>query len=243
MAGYVVQARSTQRASDAQASLAFEAAERDKAEIKAGKQLERVQMQMAEWVKPLSMANLEVTYGWIATARELRLEGYLQMYALEWENQPATPHVEVYGTSASPTMYAAWGRAPFSQLPPEDLALLADPALRTRYCELCVHMLLPGLRRLCDIFVTKSHLNESLSPERLDSVLPGVGRGWKALLGSLSNVFCQMGVHAAQFESLAARWEAEQFDLLQPEWASSHFILAMLNVEMTKVVASKEVST
>ena len=42
MVGYAVQARSAQKASDARASLEQEAAERDKAEAKAGKQLERV---------------------------------------------------------------------------------------------------------------------------------------------------------------------------------------------------------
>ena len=51
MVGYAVQARSAQKASKAQASLEQEAAERDKAEAKAAKQLERVQLQMAEWVR------------------------------------------------------------------------------------------------------------------------------------------------------------------------------------------------
>jgi hypothetical protein len=139
------------------------------------------------------------------------------MYALEWFPQPATPHVEVFGSATSPAYYVAIGRAPYSQLPPEDLALLADdPGLRSRYCELCVHLLLPGLRRLYDILATKSHLNESLPPERLDPVFPGVGRGWKALIGSLTLVYSQMRVHAAQFESLAARWE-------QP-WAVGSFL-------------------
>ena len=46
-------------------------------------------------------------------------------------------------------MFTAFGRAPYAQLPPEDLALLAaDPALRARYCELAATVLLPPLRRL-----------------------------------------------------------------------------------------------
>jgi hypothetical protein len=43
-----------QQASTAQASLGREAAEREKVEVKAGKQLERVQLQMAEWVRPFN---------------------------------------------------------------------------------------------------------------------------------------------------------------------------------------------
>ena len=164
------------------------------------------------------------------------------MYALEWFPQPATPHVEVFASWARPAMYRAYDRAPFAQLPPEDLARLsADPELRSRYCELCVHLLLPWLRRVREIFATKSHLNESLPPERLDSMLSGVGRGWEAVVGTLTVLYFQMGVYAAQFESLAARWEGERFDLLQPEWASPHIILVMLNVQLLKVVAAKEV--
>ena len=64
------------------------------------------------------------------------------------------------------------------QLPPEDLALLAaDPTPRSRYCELAVTVLLPPLRRLSLLFTTKTHLNESLAPARLDPLLPGIGRG------------------------------------------------------------------
>jgi hypothetical protein len=69
MIGYVVQARSAQKASEAHASLEREAAERDKAEAKAGKQLERVQLQMAEWVRPLLMENQSLYFGWFMMAK------------------------------------------------------------------------------------------------------------------------------------------------------------------------------
>ena len=79
---------------------------------------------------------------------------------------------------ANPAMYAAYGRAPYAQLPPQDLALLAaDPALRSRYGELAATVLLPPLRRLHQIFSTKSHLNESLAPARRDP-----GGFWSPLL-------------------------------------------------------------
>jgi hypothetical protein len=69
MVGYAVQARSAQNASQAQASLGREAAERDKAEIMAGKQLERVPLQMAEFVRPLNMATQELIWGWVTIAK------------------------------------------------------------------------------------------------------------------------------------------------------------------------------
>ena len=52
MVGYLVQARSAQKASEAQAGIECAAAERGKVEVKASKQLERVQMQNAEFMWP-----------------------------------------------------------------------------------------------------------------------------------------------------------------------------------------------
>jgi hypothetical protein len=72
MVGYGVQARSAQKASDARASLAQEAAERDKAEAKAAKQRERVQLQMAEWVRPLHVENQSLLFGWLNMAKVRR---------------------------------------------------------------------------------------------------------------------------------------------------------------------------
>ena len=72
MIGYAVQARSAQKASDARASLEQAATERDNAEAKAGKQLERVQLQMAEWVRPITMETLTVHHGWFYMAKVRR---------------------------------------------------------------------------------------------------------------------------------------------------------------------------
>ena len=85
-------------------------------------------------------------------------------------------------------------------------------------------------------------MNESLPPERLDPLLParavpGVGRGWQAVVGTLTVLCYQLGVFAAQFESLAARWGRERFDLLQPDWASPHNILLAFNTELNKAAA------
>jgi hypothetical protein len=179
-------------------------------------------------------------HGWTAIARECQLLGYLQLYGIEHIPQPATPYIEVV-CDTNPAQFVAYGRAPYAQLPPEDLALLAaDPTLRARYCELAISVVLPPLRRLSIVFTTKMHLNESLAPARLDPVLPGIGRGWASLVGTLSLVFWQLGVYAGQFESLVERWKEERFDLLQPDSPGLHLILALLSLEQIKDVAAKE---
>ena len=75
MVGYAVQARSAQKASEAQVTLDREAAEREKAEARAGKQLEVVQLQMAEWVQPLSFNNISIIRGWQAVCKVRRPRG------------------------------------------------------------------------------------------------------------------------------------------------------------------------
>jgi hypothetical protein len=239
MVGYAVQARSVLKATKAQASLELEAAERETAEAKAGKQLERVQLQMAEWVRPLNTNSAFLWQGWTAIARECKLVGYLSLYSIEYVLQPATPYIELFINNHA--MLAAMGRAPFVQLPPEDLALLAaDPALRSRYCELAVTTLLPPLRRMSILIATKMHLNESLAPARLDPMLPGIGRTWASLVGTLSTLYYQLVDYAGQFESLVGRWEQERFDLLQPNTPSLHLILMFLSTEQIKDVGGKE---
>jgi hypothetical protein len=41
----------------------------------------------------------------------------------------------------------------------------------------------------------------------------------------LANLYHQLSVYVGQFESLAARWEEERFDLLQPDTPGLHNIL------------------
>ena len=142
----------------------------------------------------------------------------------EYTLQPTTPYIDILAC-ANPTMFAAMGAALWAKLPPEDIAqLAADPALRSRYCEMSHALLLPPLRRQSEIIATKSHLNESLAPARLDPLLPGIGRDWTSLVGTLSMLYCQLRVYVAQFESLAGRWEQERFDLLQPDSPGPHHI-------------------
>jgi hypothetical protein len=70
-------------------------AQRDKVEAMVGRQLERVQLQMAEWVWPVRVENSIVAFGWLAIARECKLLGYLDLCSLKHIPQPATPYIDL----------------------------------------------------------------------------------------------------------------------------------------------------
>jgi hypothetical protein len=168
--------------------------------------------------------------------------GYLKLYAMEWFSQPATPHIDLPSFLANTAHHVAVGRAPYAELPPEDITLLgADPALRSRYCELALTVLLPPLRRMSEILATKSHLNEGIAPARLDPLMPGIGCDWTSYSGTLAIVFHSVRVYVAQFESLAGRWEQERYDLLQPDSPGVHAVVMFLILEQLKDVGKKEV--
>ena len=125
-----VAASSSKKASEAQAALEREAAVRDKAEAKAGKQLERVQLQMSDWVRPLVMNANTFTQSFHQVAFELDLDAYLQLYSIEFVTQPDTPYIEIWHGGSLAT-FAALGKNPLVKIPPEDIAMLgADPAKR-----------------------------------------------------------------------------------------------------------------
>ena len=72
IAGYILQNKNAADANKVQHEVIQEAAERDKAEAKAAKQLERVQLQMAEWVRPINVENMTVNFGWFNMAKVCR---------------------------------------------------------------------------------------------------------------------------------------------------------------------------
>jgi hypothetical protein len=67
-----VQNKASIAANATQHEISQETAKRLRQEDKAGKQLERVQTQMAEWVQPLVMENTTLLLGWIAVAKARR---------------------------------------------------------------------------------------------------------------------------------------------------------------------------
>ena len=60
------------------------------------------------------------------------------------------------------------------------------------------------------------------------------------MVGTLSALYNQLFVYTAQFESLAARWSEERFDLLQPDSPGVHHIVHFVSSEQIKDVAAKE---
>ena len=240
MVGYVVQARSAQKSSDAQASLEREAAVREQAEAKAGKQLERVQMQMADFLRPLVA---DINNYWSAlpyVARELDLRAYLELYSIEFVAQPETPYVEMFAVHGN-EYFAAHGKNPLVKIPPEDIDMLAaDPAKRQRWAELCEHVLIPPLRRMSVVLATKSHLSESTATDVLNGMMPGIGRDW-SFLGTTSALFNTLQIFLGQFESLLVCWARGEWERLQPSAPGVHFgLLVLVAVHMLKAVSTKE---
>ena len=156
MAGYVVQNKASITANATQHKLVQEAAERQRAEDRAGKQLERVQTQNAELVYPVGTLVNQFYPAFNRVALECGLEGNLATYAVEFVSPPAQPHVTVRN-AGNPMIFKAVAASPFAgTLPPDDVArLAADPTKRVRWVELVTHTLLPILRELVPIIQTK----------------------------------------------------------------------------------------
>jgi hypothetical protein len=156
IAGYVVQNKASITANATQHDLIQEAAERQRAEDRAGKQLERVQMQNAELVYPVGTLVQVFGAAFHRAVLECGLEEHMATYAYEFVSPPTQPHVTVMNVG-NPKIFKAFATSPFfGTLPPDDLArLAADPTKRARWVELATHTLLPALRELVPIIQTK----------------------------------------------------------------------------------------
>ena len=168
IAGYVVQNKASITANATQHELIQEAAERQRAEDRAGKQLERVQTQNAELVYPVGTLVNQFFQAFPRAALECGLEGYMATFATEFVSPPAQPHVTVWN-AGNPKVYKANAASPFAgTLPPDELArLAADPTKRARWVELATHTLLPVLRELAPIIQAKvRRATRAHSPQR-----------------------------------------------------------------------------
>lgn len=168
IAGYVVQNKASITANATQHELVQEAAERQRAEDRAGKQLERVQTQNAELVYPVGTLVNQFWPAFNRAALECGLEGHLATFAIEFVSPPAQPHVTVW-YAGNPKAFKATAASPFlGTLPPDDVArLAADPTKRARWVELATHTLLPVLRELVPIIQTKvRRATRAHSPQR-----------------------------------------------------------------------------
>jgi hypothetical protein len=169
IAGYMVQNKASIAANATQHELVQEAAERQRAEDRAGKQLERVQIQNAELVYPVgTLVNLAFR-GFERAILECGLEDYMTSYAIEFVSPPTQPHATVFN-SGNPKIFKAVAASPFLwTLSPDALArLAADPTKRARWVELATHTMIPALRELVPIIQTKvrraTHCATQLGP-------------------------------------------------------------------------------
>ena len=164
----MVQNKALITANATQHDLVQEAAERQRAEDRAGKQLERVQTQNAELIYPVATLINQFVVAFPRAALECGLEGYLATFAVEFVSPPAQPHATVVN-AGNPKSYKAVAASPFAgTLPPDDVArLAADPTKRARWVELATHTLLPLLRELVPIIQTKvCRATRAHSPQR-----------------------------------------------------------------------------
>ena len=152
----MVQNKASIAANTTQHQLVQEAAERQRAEDRAGKQLERVQTQNTELVYPVNTVTSQFARAFHRATLECGLEDHLATYAIEFVSPPTQPHATVwYG--GNPKLFKALAASPFiCTLPPDDLArLAADPTKRARWVELATHTMIPPLRELVPIILTK----------------------------------------------------------------------------------------
>ena len=152
----MVQNKASIAANTTQHQLVQEAVERQRAEDRAGKQLERVQTQNAELVYPVNTLAGQFFPAFQRAALECGLEDHLATYAAEFVSPPTQPHATVW-YAGNPKGWKAFAASPFvGTLPPDDVArLAADPTKRARWVELATHTLLPVLRELVPIIQTK----------------------------------------------------------------------------------------
>ena len=133
-----------------------EAAERQRQEEKASKQLERVQAQMAEFIQPTLVSIAHFFRAYERAMFDCGVEEYVATYAMQWISPPTQPYATVQNIG-NPEGFKRIAANPFGYtLPPPDLArLAAEPDRRARWEELVSHTFLPPLRQLLPILQTK----------------------------------------------------------------------------------------
>jgi hypothetical protein len=238
---FAVQARVSANEQKKQVDLDRETAERDKEQVTASKQLERVQLQLAEFIDPAFVNILTALESWIYVADAVGLEGYLALYQSQFMSQPATPLAKMIN-NASPKMWRAVAMAPLYAVHDVDIEMLqGDAAKRQLYADLIETTHLPPLQAFSDIMATKSHLAPWFNPARLDKALPGLGQSW-ATKATLINIFLDVVIWARQFEAVLARMKAGDNSLLAPTHASLIHPVMMALPMMKDVMSKKELA-
>jgi len=84
------------------------------------------------------------------------------------------------------------------------------------------------------------HLAELPKPDVLNSMMPGLGRDWTEIIGTMANAYYRTASYAMEWEAVAARWAADDHTLLQP--AEPCWLLPLVYVSnmLKQTVAKKE---
>jgi hypothetical protein len=153
--GYIVQNKNAADTNRVQHEVVQEASERVRVEEKAGRQLERVQIQSAEFNEPIGTRVNQVIYFMLRAVQDCGMETYKSIYALECCSPPTQPYASVNMNTSMKALAAN----PFPcTLPPEDLErLAANPSKRAQWEQLVTHMLLPPLREMVPIIQNQVH--------------------------------------------------------------------------------------
>jgi hypothetical protein len=151
-----VQNKASITANATQHELVREAAEQHLVEDKAAKQLERAQLQNAEFVYPVGILINQFCQAFARAAHTCGLHGFLATWSWEFVSPPTQPYATV-GSYHNPETFKLIAANPMLCLPPDDLArLAADPATRARWVELATHTMIPPLRALVPVLQTKA---------------------------------------------------------------------------------------
>jgi hypothetical protein len=196
IAGYILQNKNAADANKVQHEVIQQAAEREKVEAKAGRQLERVHMHNAEFILPCVSLVAHFRHAYERAVLDCGLEAYLATYVLEWLSPPTQPHVSVFNTD-NPAMAKAGAANPFRfTLPPEDLArLAADPVKRARWVESVTHGMLPPLRELVPILQTEVRFLSMQCGDHHGMHAHGANLQTVAYMSTRHHVVAHMGVH------------------------------------------------
>jgi hypothetical protein len=84
------------------------------------------------------------------------------------------------------------------------------------------------------------HLAELPKPDVLNNMMPGLGRDWTEIIGTLSNVYYRTAQYAMEWEAIAARWAADDHTLLQPAEPCWLTPLMYVGNMLKQTVAKKE---
>jgi hypothetical protein len=84
------------------------------------------------------------------------------------------------------------------------------------------------------------HLAELPKPDVLNSMMPGLGRDWTKIPGSMGMVYYRTAPYATEWAAVARRWAADDHTLLQPAEPCWLAPLAYVGNMLRQTVAKKE---